>query len=248
MDTPRAHAPNTSECFLHVPFNQRWNPLETVIKEYYVDQGHTLTDLAKYMKDLYRFDASYVPTFSTHLDSTDLLPLFSERQYKYHLKKWDVGKTVPTSVKEEACTALGKRTRGATSTSTVEYNGERIGKAKLRRSMITLARQDNIVRLSQNVWVSQHFKTFSSLMVTLASSIGTYHTSSESLEDERKWHGFSIWTTNTDAKLYFRDKPRHKVQWSNTDECAISEECSVTEWCSYTDDVSLSQQTTGWPG
>jgi hypothetical protein len=60
---------------------------------------------------------------------------------------------VPTRIKEQACTALGKRTREAASTSIVEYNGERIDKAKLRRYMISLARQDNALRLSNNVLV-----------------------------------------------------------------------------------------------
>ncbi|KAE9373954.1 hypothetical protein N431DRAFT_557867 [Stipitochalara longipes BDJ] len=134
MDVPESHAPDQLQCFSHIPFNQRWEHLKPVIRRYYVDQGFKISDLAKTMKEYYKFDAF-------------------ERQYKYHLKKWDIGKIVPTSVKEQACKVLGKRSRDAASTSTVEYNGERIDKAKLRRYMISLARQDNALRLGNNVFL-----------------------------------------------------------------------------------------------
>lgn len=65
-----------------------------------------------------------------------------ERQYKYHLREWGFGKSIPEKVKEEACYALGKRSRDHTSTPTVEYNGEEIEKAKLRRYMISKAKQN----------------------------------------------------------------------------------------------------------
>ena len=75
----------------------------------------------------------------------------SEDQYKYQLKKWGFGRNVPKVVKEEACRALGKRSRDAMSTSVVEYKGEGIDKTKLRRHMIALARQQDALRLSNNV-------------------------------------------------------------------------------------------------
>lgn len=155
MDAPDGQGSDPLQCFSHIPFNQRWEYLKPVIRQYYVDQDLKVNDLAKTMKEFYKFDASWVHISATHIDSTNTAPHSSERQYKYHLKKWDFGKIVPTSVKEEACKALGKRSREAASTSIVEYNGERIGKAKLRRYMISLARQDNALRLSNNVLVPQ---------------------------------------------------------------------------------------------
>jgi hypothetical protein len=63
---------------------------------------------------------------------------------------------VPNAVKEEACKALGKRSRDGTSTSVVEYKGEGIGKTKLRRHMAALARQHSELRLSNNVYATEH--------------------------------------------------------------------------------------------
>jgi hypothetical protein len=88
-------------------------------------------------------------------DPTVLIYWSSEHQYKYHLKKWGYAKNVPKAVKEEACKALGKRSRDATSTSVVEYKGEVIDKTKLRRHMIALARQHNALRLSNNVYATE---------------------------------------------------------------------------------------------
>jgi hypothetical protein len=79
----------------------------------------------------------------------------SERQYKYQLRKWGFSKNVPKAVKEEACKALGKRSRDATSTPIVEYKGEMIDKTKLRRHAIALARQHNALRLGNNVYATE---------------------------------------------------------------------------------------------
>jgi hypothetical protein len=83
---------------------------------------------------------------------------------------------VPTRVKEQACTALGKRNREAASTSTVEYNGERIDKAKLRRYMISIARQDNALQLGNNMLVPPEPRFPVGLIEKLASYIGICHT------------------------------------------------------------------------
>jgi hypothetical protein len=58
MDAPDGHASDPLQCFLHIPFNQRWEYLKPVIRQYYVDQDLKINDLAKNMKEFYKFDAS----------------------------------------------------------------------------------------------------------------------------------------------------------------------------------------------
>ncbi|KAF7880582.1 uncharacterized protein EAF02_007428 [Botrytis sinoallii] len=64
--------------------------------------------------------------------------------YKYYLKKWNLTKSVPKEKKEAAVTALGKRVRDdSTSTTVIRYKGGEIDKKRLRRHIVELERTHN---------------------------------------------------------------------------------------------------------
>jgi hypothetical protein len=58
MNATDCYAADPLQCFSHIPFNQRWEYLKPVIGQYYVGQDLKLSDLARTMKELYKFDAS----------------------------------------------------------------------------------------------------------------------------------------------------------------------------------------------
>lgn len=89
-----------------------------------------------------------VPSWQQHsrpsaivLHSTDVV---SVRQYKYHLKKWDISKSISSSVKDQAIKAIRKRVRDGETVGGVRYKGEEVDKKRLRRYL------DDQRRLSQD--------------------------------------------------------------------------------------------------
>jgi hypothetical protein len=57
----------------------------------------------------------------------------SVRQYKYHFKKWQIAKSIPSAVKNKAIQTLGKRVRDGTEFGGIRYKGVEIDKKRLRR-------------------------------------------------------------------------------------------------------------------
>ncbi|KAF7927849.1 hypothetical protein BELL_0409g00010 [Botrytis elliptica] len=111
--------------FLSVPYAKRWDLFQPTIRSLYVDNNRNVTDVARIMKEDYKFSAL-------------------EHQYKYYLKKWNLTKSVPKEKKEAAVTALGKRVRDdSISTTVIKYKGGEIDKKRLRRHIVELERTHN---------------------------------------------------------------------------------------------------------
>lgn len=70
----------------------RWEALKPFIEQLYLVDKMKLTDVISTMKGEYNFDAY-------------------EREYKYHFKKWQWRKSVPTSAKKKIVGQLQSRAR-----------------------------------------------------------------------------------------------------------------------------------------
>ncbi|KAI1372771.1 hypothetical protein F4677DRAFT_431474 [Hypoxylon crocopeplum] len=128
-----AEANSSDPFFLNVPFKKRWDCHKDTIKSLYIDEGRSVENIATTMKSEYRFDANV-------------------RQYKYYFKKWGIFKSVPSSAKEKAIVALGKRDRDGEITGGVRYKGEVIDKKRLRRHINDQARAEAAILLSEAVF------------------------------------------------------------------------------------------------
>ncbi|CAG8977660.1 hypothetical protein HYALB_00006610 [Hymenoscyphus albidus] len=104
----------TPPFFQDVPYTRRWGCLKPTIRCLYIDEDLKPNQLARKMKDDFRFDAL-------------------EHQYKYKLKKWGMTKNMPSKKKESAILAIRKRTKDPNSSMSIKYNGETIDKRKIRR-------------------------------------------------------------------------------------------------------------------
>ncbi|PQE32433.1 Clr5 domain protein [Rutstroemia sp. NJR-2017a WRK4] len=129
---------NPDPYYLKVPFAQRWELFKPTIRALYIDEDLRVSQVAKTMREQYRFDAV-------------------EHQYKYYFKKWAMTKSVPSAKKEAAIKALGKRLReGTTSTSLVTYKGDRVDKRRLRRHMLEQERalkKSETLELGSNIFI-----------------------------------------------------------------------------------------------
>ncbi|TGO16089.1 hypothetical protein BTUL_0032g00520 [Botrytis tulipae] len=104
--------------FLRVPYDKRWDLFQPIIRSLYIDDNRNVADVARIMKEDYKCSAL-------------------ERQYKYHLKRWNFTKSVPKEKREAAITALGKRAQDdSTSTAVTKYKGAEIEKKRLHRYMV----------------------------------------------------------------------------------------------------------------
>ncbi|KAI0517505.1 hypothetical protein F5B22DRAFT_108079 [Xylaria bambusicola] len=106
--------PSSPDLFLNVPFSKKWGCHKDTILRLYIDEDRRLEDVVDIMKRIYRFDAN-------------------ARQYKYHLKKWNISKSISSYVKDQAIRTLGKRLHDGTSVGSIRYKGVEINKQKLRR-------------------------------------------------------------------------------------------------------------------
>ncbi|KAK5635682.1 hypothetical protein RRF57_011394 [Xylaria bambusicola] len=104
------------DLFLDVPFSKRWDCHQSTILRLYIDEDRPVKDVADIMKRIYLFDADV-------------------RSYKYHLKKWNVFKSISSTVKDKAIRTLGKRRRNDKTVGGIRYRGAEINKQKLRRYM-----------------------------------------------------------------------------------------------------------------
>ncbi|KAJ2985231.1 hypothetical protein NUW58_g5646 [Xylaria curta] len=111
--------------FLDVPFSKRWESHKNTIYRLYIDEDLSVEEVAGIMKCQYQFDASV-------------------RQYKYHFKKWEISKSIPSAVKDQAIRTLGKRVRDGTAFRGIKYKGVEIDKKRLRRYI------NDDVRLNSN--------------------------------------------------------------------------------------------------
>ncbi|KAI8633005.1 hypothetical protein F5Y19DRAFT_285198 [Xylariaceae sp. FL1651] len=117
--------PSNSHFFLHIPFSRRWDYHKDTICRLYIDEGRPIEEVVSTMKHEYRFDANV-------------------RQYKYHFKKWDISKSIPSAVKDLAISVMGKRVRAGTAVGGIRYKGMEIDKKRLRRYI------NDDIRLSQD--------------------------------------------------------------------------------------------------
>lgn len=80
--------------------------------------------------------------------------MYSVRQYRYQLKKWNIAKNLTSAAKEKTIQVLGKRARDGAETGEVRYNGVEVDKKRLRRYLQSSARQQPELRLSGIVYVN----------------------------------------------------------------------------------------------
>ncbi|KAI0964809.1 hypothetical protein F4678DRAFT_454824 [Xylaria arbuscula] len=124
---------SSDQLFLEVPFSKRWDCHKDTIYRLYIDEDRSMEDVADIMKCRYRFDANV-------------------RQYKYHLKKWKISKSVSSDVKNQAIQILGKRIRDGKAAGGIRYRGVEIDKKKLRRYIEDDARLNVEFKLTRLVF------------------------------------------------------------------------------------------------
>ncbi|GAW12359.1 hypothetical protein ANO14919_017250 [Xylariales sp. No.14919] len=142
--------PSSPELFLNVPFSRRWECHRNTIHRLYIDEDRPVEGaegVAAIMKGTYRFDANV-------------------RQYKSHLKKWNISKSVSSTVKDQAIQTLGKRIRDGTAVGGIRYKGVEIDKQKLRRYIQDDARLNANFKLTHSVFFRWNLP-YRALKVTL---------------------------------------------------------------------------------
>ncbi|MCJ1314234.1 hypothetical protein MMC25_007914 [Agyrium rufum] len=119
------------ECFLNVPYEERWELFKPVLDRLYNQENLKLSEIESTMKSDYRFNAV-------------------ESQYKYRFnKKWNWKRSISASKKKAVLEKVQSRARLGKSTATPTYKGRPI-EHKLRRHAKEITRkQQSMIGLSR---------------------------------------------------------------------------------------------------
>ncbi|CAJ2509436.1 Uu.00g144620.m01.CDS01 [Anthostomella pinea] len=89
----------------------------------------------------------------------------------YHFKKWNISKSIPSSIKDQAIKTIRKRTRDGKATGGVKFNGEDIDKKRLRRHLNDTSRRNIEWQLSGTVFAHWNLP-YKALQATSTTEVG----------------------------------------------------------------------------
>ncbi|KAF2644412.1 hypothetical protein P280DRAFT_504011 [Massarina eburnea CBS 473.64] len=99
----------------------RWEIFKPAIEQIYMTEKKKITELVAIMKNSHGFDAG-------------------ENQYKYHFKKWNWKRNIPSQKKASIATQLESRAKMGKTASTISFKGRPVEMHKIRRHLKNTSR------------------------------------------------------------------------------------------------------------
>jgi Clr5 domain len=113
-----------------LPLAEKWNRLQPIVTRLYVDENRKLEEVIEMVRKHHGFDARWAhkASISHHVPNQT----FSKHQYKYHIRRRKLKKSIPTKVKTKMFRIIEDRAAIGKSTN-IEWKGRPVDKKKLTR-------------------------------------------------------------------------------------------------------------------